>query len=450
MDSSIKTYTYPNGDIQRVQLLRWNDWSQLDFLYMNPSDTTLDCFSAIYRNFLVPAAPWLFGNMILFTLPAEADIGFSLSTRRNGEVADRLTAAAAALKDGVKIRRGKPVFRNEQVRRLWQLLEEHDCVRIVSGKLPATVVIPLSNRPGILTQTAPDALMKVNSSFFIMDRFDCAAVYDQVGTPFGLCVRGGTVFSPPLYHREALLVKNDGGVSIRSMDITDLDIEIGGKVYKHGKNAVVYTRTDRKYTPGSRRSKLVIIGNKVAAVSRSRVPVPASGFVLCPEGECTAVPGDTVVYKGLEDILFGIQVGNSIIRDGKKTDRFISRFYNIYHMERIAYPPSLYPLDFDNARAARIALGADKDGKPMLLWAEGAAKFGYIPGKGSCGASLKEMADICADAGMYNAVNLDGGGSAQILVNNRRSLMISDRSADDHTEAERPIPLALYIASPEK
>ena len=82
----------------------------------------------------------------------------------------------------------------------------------------------------------------------------------------------------------------------------------------------------------------------------------------------------------------------------------------------------------------------------MLLWAEGAAKFGYVPGNGSCGASLREMADICADVGMYNAVNLDGGGSAQILLNNRRSLMISDRNASDHTEAERPVPLALYIA----
>jgi exopolysaccharide biosynthesis protein len=102
-------------------------------------------------------------------------------------------------------------------------------------------------------------------------------------------------------------------------------------------------------------------------------------------------------------------------------------------------------MDFDHARAARIALGADASGKPMLLWAEGAAKFGYVPGKGSCGASLKEMADICADLGMHNAVNLDGGGSAQILLNNRRSLMISDRKAEDHSEAERPVPLALYI-----
>ncbi|MBO5097437.1 MAG: phosphodiester glycosidase family protein, partial [Agathobacter sp.] len=95
--------------------------------------------------------------------------------------------------------------------------------------------------------------------------------------------------------------------------------------------------------------------------------------------------------------------------------------------------------------AARIALGADQYGKPMLFWAEGAAKFGYVPGEGSCGASLSEMADIAADLGMVHGVNLDGGGSAQILLNGERSLMISDRKKEDHSEAERLIPLGLVV-----
>jgi exopolysaccharide biosynthesis protein len=45
---------------------------------------------------------------------------------------------------------------------------------------------------------------------------------------------------------------------------------------------------------------------------------------------------------------------------------------------------------------------------------------------------------------MVNGVNLDGGGSAQILVNNKRSLMISDRNTD-FTESERPVPMGLII-----
>ena len=77
MESTIKTYTYKNGNIQRVQVIRWDDWSQLDFLPMSPSDKSLECFSAIYRNFLVPSAPWLFGNMIMFRLPSDIETDFS-------------------------------------------------------------------------------------------------------------------------------------------------------------------------------------------------------------------------------------------------------------------------------------------------------------------------------------------------------------------------------------
>ena len=110
----------------------------------------------------------------------------------------------------------------------------------------------------------------------------------------------------------------------------------------------------------------------------------------------------------------------------------------------VPFPPSLYPMNFEKARAARIALGADPEGKPMLLWAEGAAKIGHVPGKGSCGASLSDMARICRELGMFNAVNLDGGGSAQMLLKNSRSLKISDRETDG-TETERPVPMGLTV-----
>ena len=74
--------------------------------------------------------------------------------------------------------------------------------------------------------------------------------------------------------------------------------------------------------------------------------------------------------------------------------------------------------------------------------AEGAAKIGYRPGEGSCGASLSEFARICEEAGMANGVNLDGGGSAQILLDGVRHLRISDRD-ETEAETERFIPLAI-------
>ena len=423
--------------------IRDRDWSKLDFLHMEPAEDTLDCFSAIYRNFLVPAAPWLFGNMILFRLPEDLEVPFPRDTRGYGAVAHRLTAAAAGLLENVRFRSGNPIFRSPEAESFYRALERRNCLRLVRGKLPITTVIPLGNLPGYMTKTQTGAAMKVNAPFFIMDRFDCATVHDHVGTPLGLRVKDGKVSGPPLYNREALLVSRDGRVEVKNLDIRDLKIEIGGKLFVPGQNADIYTRPNRAKSP--RRLSLVIVGTEVAAVKQGSASVPASGFVLCPREEVAVKPGDTVTYRGLEDITFGIQVGNSILRGGEKTTCFRSRFYNIRHLQPVPYPPSLYPMDFDHARAARIALGADRAGKPMLLWAEGAAKFGYSPGKGSCGASLKEMAEICADLGMENAVNLDGGGSAQILLNNCRSLLISDRKKEDASEAERPVPLGLVV-----
>ena len=445
MESQIKTFSYPNGDIQRVQAVRLDSWEALEFLEFSGSDRTLDRFSGIYRDFLVPAAPWMFGNMIMFRLPQDLETNFPFETAAFGSVAHRLTAAAAALKAGVRIKKGQPVFKNPQLKPFWQELEKRGCVKIISGKLPVTTIIPLGERPGYMTETETDAAMKVNASFFIMDRFDCATVYDHLGTPFGLCVKDGLVTRPPLYNREALLVRENGAVDIRPLDVRELTIRVGSQDLIPGKNCRIYTRPKYFRSPVGAAQALVIVGNRVEALGKGSLPVPASGFVLCPDSPITVHAGDTVTYLGLEDVRFGIQVGNSILKDGIPTTKFLSSFYNIKGDIPIPYPPSLYPMDFDKARAARIALGSGKDGKPMILWAEGAAKFGYVPGKGSCGASLKEMCHLCAEMGMVNAVNLDGGGSAQILLKNRRSLEISDRNRQDCSQAERPIPLGLMV-----
>ena len=443
MESLVKSYSYPDGTVQRVQLVKLDAWEQLDFLNLSYSEGALDCFASILRQYLIPACPWIFGQLVLFHIPRGLKIPLSSQTRY-GEVADDLTAAAAALKQGVRMVKGKPKFANEQVKAFWEALESRDCIRLVSGKLPTTQFIPVGNAPGFLSETE-DAALKVNASFFIMDPIDCATVFDHVGTCLGLMVKDGNVLNPPLYRREALLVRRNGAVSVEEPDVRQMDIVINGVTYRHGGNAQIYTRPERARSPKNREKQLVIIGNRVAAVAeRGSIPIPASGFVLSPRGECHAVPGDEVIYHGMEDVAFGIQVGNSIVRDGMKTERFRSRFYNIRHLEPVPFPPSLYPMNFQGGRAARIALGADAQGCPMLLWAEGAPKLGYLPGQHSRGASLADMADICADLGMVNAVNLDGGGSAQILLNNTRFLEISDRNPD-FSQSERPVPNALIV-----
>lgn len=439
MESQIKTYSFSDGTIQRVQTAVLEGWEYLEFLELCGEANGLDCFAGIFRQYLIPACPWIFGNLLLFSLPKDVEVPVS----REMPYASSLTSAAALLTQGVRILRGKPGFRNRETELLWKALEERDCIRIVSGKLPTTQIIPVGNAPGFLSETLPDAAIKANASFFIMDPFDCATVFDHVGIPLGLMVKNGRVLNPPLYGREALLVKADGTATVENWDIRDLPVQIGGITYRHGENCRIETRPRHRCVWG-KGTKLVIVGGRVEAVCQGVTPVPASGFVLAPQGKCLAKPGDLVSYPAMEDVVFGIQVGNSILRDGVKTEKFLSKFYNIRRLEPVPYPPSLYPMNFEKSRAARMALGADADGKPKLLWAEGAPKLGYIPGQHSRGASLADMGTFCADAGMVQAVNLDGGGSAQMLIRGRRLLEISDRNPDG-TQSERLIPNALVV-----
>ena len=441
MQSEIHIFPRANREIQRVHLVRLDAWSKLNFLTPTPSEQAFHCFHKIYHQFLVPTSPWMFGNLVMFHLPDEVKLPEKLLCKYEGKIANPLTIATLTLRRGVRIFGKNVSFRTNDAKQVWQVLQSHNCVRMIRGNLPITTIIPVGNQAGFLTES--EGSLKVNTSFFIMDPIDCATAFDHIGTAFGLMVKDGVVESPPLFSRESLLVKADGSVCIECTDLKKLRIRIGNEVFTHGENAIVYSRPEHARTAPT--NGLVIIGRRVIAICNGRTRVPASGFILCPKGDFHATPGDLVIYEGMEDIHFGIQVGNSIIRDGVKTTDFISKFYNIRALDPIAYPPSLYPLDFENARAARMALGADSDGKPMLLWAEGMAKLGHIPGVDSCGASLTEMANICAQLGMQNAVNLDGGGSAQILLNGQRSLMISDRHAEDFSEAERPVPAGLVI-----
>ena len=445
MQSEIKTFTYPNGEIQRVQVAYPENWERIFFLKLSYENPAFEGFCNVYRNFMVPANPWIFGDLVLFRLPDGVGEDISLNTQY-GKVSEPLTAAAALLQRGVKMIGTKPVFLNRQAKILWRQLKEKNCLQVVRGRLPVTTIIPVGPLPGYLSHVQKDAAMKVNGSFFVMDRFDCATVFDHIGTPVGLCIKDGVVSNPPLFGREALIVRTGGSITVETPHLKNLDIEIGGVRYRHGVNARVYSRPERAATPLCQGKKVTIVGERVVAVSdRLRAQIPGSGFVLVVDQNAQIRSGDRVIYRGMEDVRFGMQVGNSILKDGEKTKSFLSRFYNIYALDRVPFPPCLYPLDFEKARAARIALGADREGRPMLLWAEGAGKLKYIPGVDSCGASLSEMAEICETVGMYNAVNLDGGGSAQILLNNRRSLRISDRKPEDDSDAERAVPLALMV-----
>ena len=500
-----ETFDFPRagGEIQRIQCVQWDSWEDLDFVRPEPEPRGFEELCGLYRNHFVKPYPWIFGQMILFQLPPRARRQGDYTSKALGRFCDSLAGCAQILRTGVTVKGGQPVFHNSRAKDLYLRLAQDGCLQLVCGKAPYTKVIPFGGLPGKLSgcaageagtqaaepgtsacaagEAAPELVS--SAGFFLMDCFDIATPYDAVGTPFGLAVQNGQVLRPPLFGREALIVrrteadrirpagKEDGvpeadhaaqlrwSVTVETPALEDLEIETCGRTFVPGVNARIFSRPAYAKTPRGSGTDIVIIGTQVKAVRRAGgTMVPASGFVLRTEEERGAAwagqlksagpadrSGAAVTYHGMEDVVFGIQCGNSTVRGGEPVMEFTSPFYHIRRPWETPFPPCLYPTDHQKARAARVALGADEQGRPMLLWAEGAAKPGHEPGQDSCGASLSELALLCAELGMENGVNLDGGGSAQILLHGERSLSMTVRTGPEKTPVERAVPEGLAV-----
>lgn len=88
--------------------------------------------------------------------------------------------------------------------------------------------------------------------------------------------------------------------------------------------------------------------------------------------------------------------------------------------------------DFVTIESARTAIGHDAAGRIMLVSIEGKSR--------ERGLGLIDFARLLISLGAHNAINLDGGGSAQVAVNSTIVNYPSDSCSDNpRFHCERPI-----------
>ena len=88
-----------------------------------------------------------------------------------------------------------------------------------------------------------------------------------------------------------------------------------------------------------------------------------------------------------------------------------------------------------NDKHPRTAMGYTRDNKLIILVVEG-----RNTGKAE-GATLTQLAQLFKDLGCWEALNLDGGGSSCMLVNDKETIRVSDASG------QRPVPAVFIIRS---
>lgn len=448
IESRIDTIRYENGEMQRFQVVSGFAWNDLEFVQPPFSKEAFDELCRMYKIFVIPKHHEMYGAVLAFHIPDDMKSPFSSETDE-GVVFDRQLAASIGLRKLVregKIRRSgeslliddakTKAFLDELEKRGWMSIAYGDKTDVVS-------ILPVGEDLGYMSQVSPRPQFICNAHFFQMDVFDSDSPYDLFGTPYGMTVKNGIMIQPPLNGREALVVDMDGKVKITRPDVRDISMQIQGKTFTHGENCTVFRRPDTRQTPKEEGLDIVIVGDEVVSFHKGGgVFIPEGGFVLHTKEELSVEPSP-VVYLGFDNCLFAIQVSSSSVKDGEVMKGFESPFYNIYK-DSVPFPPTLYPLNYEKDRAPRMAICCDKDGDPVIVWAEGCSKLYYQFGKESCGASLLELGNYCASIGLVNALNLDGGGSSEIFLNGKLMMHVSDRHADN-SDAERPVPMGLLI-----
>ena len=445
MTSEIITEKHEDGSLQRLQVVKGFPWSALSFEAPPFSHDAFSEFVRLYEAFIIPKAPEKYGTLVFFHVPDEISFPFS-GKREAGTVFDRTLAFALLLEEeGAK---GRVRFSDSTLsaddaglNAFISMMTSSGWLYTLNGKGKGLSFLPLSGRFGFQSHMKRSTRLSVNSHFFIMELPDRDSPYDLYGEGFGLAVKDGAVLQPPLFGRESLLVGRDGRVSIGFPCVRDLSCEINGKTYVHGKNAQFFSRPECRVTPASAGTDIIVIGNRSQAFHDGGVTViPSSGFVISSMEKEEHVCSE-VHYGGLEDYVFAIQTGPMIIREGRRAEAFMTPYFS---GAGVSYPPTSFPLDFVRDEAPRIIIGADWNDEPVIIWAEGRSKLFYDRTRDSRGLSLSGAAKVAADLGLKNAITLDGGGSALMLLSGKAHMHVSGRYPDN-SDAERPVPFVITV-----
>lgn len=439
METYIDTVELNDGNIQKYQVVSGFEWDDLKYKVPEFDEKVLIKLSNLYKENIIPKEPFLYGVMIFFKLSLKLKLNIENETEAGVIYDDTILLNYYFQKavDNKKVRyiNNLIIFDDENLQRIYDNLQGFHMVSFAFGKSTNIQFMPVYEKYGFMSKIKSCSMM-VDSHFFLMDMSDKDSEYDLFGTPHGLVIYNNEIILPPLNHRKALFLDYNNNIEIKNIELIDLEIIIDGFRYKNNLNCKYFFRPENRVTSKTVGMDIIIVNKRVVATKvggESRIPM--AGFVIQVENIIKLHSLD-VDFLCNHNYKLAIQVGPALMIDGVMTSEMNCPFYQ---GKGVPYPSTVYPPNFNTSRAARIGIG-ELNGKPLLIWAEGAGKLGYIKGKESCGASLGEFATFCESKHISNLINLDGGGSAQLILNNNRYLKIADRLDDKVTEDERAVP----------
>ncbi len=311
--------------------------------------------------------------------------------------------------------------------------------------------------PGVLpTERAQRdrADLLFNAAFFVHVSSDTLTPHSRIGRPYGLAVADGEVQRPPIHRRGAVLQRADGTWTARSVAPSELALVLPGGLEvpldgttEHGV-AVTVGRDSKPL--GLDATAINIVDGHIVGVATTDVPVPQNGMQIRLDGARAAselldlVMTDTrvrYVWRSGERWRQVVQNGPLLVVDGRpRIDQgvMVDETFGSGGAGNVILPSRFDP-DVDSAMAARIGIGVRADGDVVVVAASGVGakerRHGEPPG-----VTLRDLAVALTEYGAVDAVNLDGGGSTQVLVGGGQALPVSNRHGLPGVTFERPVP----------
>jgi len=249
-----------------------------------------------------------------------------------------------------------------------------------------------------------------------------------------MVVIDGQLMTTPTDRRSVFVITRDGKPAIVPFEFTGrvvtadhTSLWVSGVNHPpHAGGLAVYTRFYGPLTPPLQMAA-VVRNDVVEHLTTGRILIPQDGYVLgVNAGDTDLITkfvkvGDRLwlhldLWPDLE-ITSAVGGGPRLVKDGQVFVPFAWEWFSPRHAQE---------------RAPRTAVGITAGNKVLLVTVDGRG------GRQNTGMTLREMAELMVQLGAHDAMNLDGGSSATMVVGGR---VVNDPSDG----FERPIASALLV-----
>lgn len=246
------------------------------------------------------------------------------------------------------------------------------------------------------------------------------------GLPLGILMIDGELISYPIYERTALVFTESGRAYVDNITIKSYFHNQKGFRYDiTGINSVrpedgitIFTPTfgPRTNTPHNG-LEMTVVEDKITKITLGNSEIPQNGYVLSATGASIEHLYNNTLVSEKIDLVLNLFSFNETI-DAEVTHligggpRLVKKG-QIYVTKRA----EKFRRDITVGRKSRSAVGITKDNNLIFVTVDGPRRRSRK--NKSVGANLEELADLMLYLGSYDAMNLDGGGSATLVVNNK-------------------------------